>query len=285
MQDESSQEKSTSKSWLLEVQGDDGCWNNGNLLNTAFLLYSVWPRISSVSGNAGLDCRLDGSGYCLSKANCGGNILEEFSCAGSYICCDTAKKEVSCSNDLGGYICNSNEICRGGDDREYSDDLGSGEVCCVGGNCERIEPETECEASGAVCRSFGCDDSEEEADYSCTGGDYCCKEKIKKDYSLIWILAILIIFAVIGIIFREKLRLFWFRLKSKFRKSGSSEIGKRPPRPGFPAYARSNVRRPMPRRILPSSEKKPLQKRPALSKSNSSSEIDDVLRKLKEMGK
>ena len=44
---ESPNEKSGSKSWLLSVQLRSGCWNNGNIKDTAFLLYSIWPKTPS----------------------------------------------------------------------------------------------------------------------------------------------------------------------------------------------------------------------------------------------
>ena len=47
-------EKTSAKDWLLEVQGNDGCWQ-GNIRNTGFLLYSIWPT-NFGSGDGGGGC-------------------------------------------------------------------------------------------------------------------------------------------------------------------------------------------------------------------------------------
>ncbi|MCX6750150.1 MAG: hypothetical protein NTZ83_01715, partial [Candidatus Pacearchaeota archaeon] len=47
---ESPTEKENSKTWLLGNQQKTGCWNNGNIRDTAFLLYSIWPKENSLPG-------------------------------------------------------------------------------------------------------------------------------------------------------------------------------------------------------------------------------------------
>jgi len=92
----------------------------------------------------------------------------------------------------------------------------------------------------------------------------------------IWLLIILIILVVLAIIFRNRFRNYYYKIKSKFTKT----------KPGAPGYQfgkptlRPIQRRITPRRILPPSSRNPL--RPAPKKS---SEIDDILKKLKDMGK
>ena len=86
-----------------------------------------------------------------------------------------------------------------------------------------------------------------------------------------WITLILV---VVAIVFRDKLRPFYLRIKSKFGK-GKSKKGP----PGFPPSA-TPLRKPMPRKIMPPS-RRPI-RRPAPRRKG---EIDDVLKKLKDMGK
>ncbi len=162
---------------------------------------------------------------------------------------------------------------------------GDTDNCCVNeGSCQTPEPITsECEEQGGTCR-ISCESDEEEIFYECEfEGDSCCVFKTtgKKSYTWIWILLILIVLVVIGIIFKNKLRNLWFKMGSKF---GKSKSGPRPgpPRrpPGPPHYP---VRRPVrERRILPSLQQPVM---PGKTPSRSQKELDDVLRKLKEMGK
>jgi len=48
---EETQQKLDSMNWLLnDAQNEDGCWDSGNIRNTAFLLYSIWPKTLFVDG-------------------------------------------------------------------------------------------------------------------------------------------------------------------------------------------------------------------------------------------
>ncbi len=83
--------------------------------------------------------------------------------------------------------------------------------------------------------------------YSCTQGQTCCKTKPTSSDSgstwWIWLLIILILI-VVGVIlyvYRDQAKLYWFQIKTKFKKddgkntkiiSGTSP--RIPPRPGFP---------------------------------------------------
>jgi len=277
-------QKTASKNWLLEIQGNDGCWNNGNIRNTAFLLYSIWPRTSVPDDD--LDCEDEGN-YCMSSITCnenGGNVLHDYDCAGSSKCCDTPKSSETC-DDLNGEICNSREICVSGDEDYTADDLESGQVCCIEGYCQEPEEETECEIAGETCRSSCREGEEETNDYDCDSGDVCCIEKAPgPSYAWVWILVFLIALVVLGIIYRDKLRPFWFKIKSKFGgKATRPNSGPRPGPPrGFPpSSSRIPMRRPMPRRILPPAQHRAPPRQPP----RHSGEMSDVLKKLKEMGK
>ncbi len=270
-------EKIRAKEWLLEVQDSEGCWQ-GNIRDTAFILASVWPKIIETTLS---DCESSGH-YCMSEVSCEGNILGDYRCPGVMKCCDTAKLIQSCS-EQNGEICNSNQKCVGGLGVDASDTT-SGERCCVGGTCEVVALESECVSYGGRCAPFGCEAGEEEVAYECDFGDSCCMSKTsgEKSYWWIWMLLILIILVVLGIVFKKKVREYYYKIRSKFKRkgggSGASAKGPRGPpstRPGMP------MRRYTPRRILPPTQRAPRPK-PVEKKSG---ELGDVLKRLKEMSK
>jgi len=275
-------EKTNSKQWLLETQDTNGCWLD-NTRNTAFILASVWPRdFIGGNGNGLQDCVSAGY-YCVNEGSCEGQVLSDYYCLGALTECCTLPPEQQTCAEKGGITCSSNQICSGGNMVSAADT----DNCCInGGICQIPEPViSECEQQSGICRS-SCLSDEEEIFYSCEfEGDKCCIPKTtgKKSYIWIWILLILIVLVVIGIIFRDKLKDIWFRIKSKSRGSRLGP-GHRPgpPRrpPGPPHYP---VRRPMrERRILPSLQQPT---RPGRAPSKSQKELDEVLRKLKGMGK
>lgn len=261
-----------------------------------------------------LDCEPD-YGYCMSKADCtksGGNILYDYDCSGLFRCCDEEKTYGTCSSQ-GGEICDSDEACIGGTNSEASD-LSYGQICCISGycgtggggsgdecvydsdcasdeECKNGECQTkgsDCESHDGTCRISCHSDEEETLFYSCDYGDLCCISSGnggKKSYTWIWVLLILILLSALGIVFRDKLRTQWMKLKSKFGKKKPKD--KR--RPGtFPSFIQPEqpARRVLPRKIIPT-PRKPLQRRPMQKKPEEkpSSELDDVLKKLRDLGK
>jgi len=105
----------------------------------------------------------------------------------------------------------------------------------------------------------------------------------EKSYWYIWVLIILIVLTIVGIVFKDKIRPYWFRLKSGFGKGKPSKT-QGPPPPGFipPPTPRQRL---MPRRILPQrSSAKPRHPIPRKSKTPRDKEFSDVLNKLKEIG-
>jgi len=93
----------------------------------------------------------------------------------------------------------------------------------------------------------------------------------------LWVLGILIIIVIIGIIFRNKLRMFFLRFK------GTGGPRPRPgPGSGFPPMPTGTMRPPIQRRILPPEPRRPISRTPAQKPKE---ELDEVLNKLKEMGK
>jgi hypothetical protein len=298
-------QKQDSIEWLFnDVQGDDGCWDSGNIKNTAFLLYTISPRITlsgtssnDSSGSGGisdLDC--ENSGYsCVSQINCAGGVLSGYDCSGAFVCCSEGIILETCS-ERGGEICNSNQNCIGTGSLEVSSsDLSHGQACCLSGVCQESQDTTsstsfsQCEVAEGTCRINNCHDSEKEISESCDfSSDICCVGKTSeagKSYLWVWILFFLIVLVVLGIIFRDKLRPYWLRIKSKFskfsRNKGSSASSPTPIGPGTPPPGGFPLRRVMPRRTHQAG-KRPLRRMP---RAKSQGEVDEVLKKLKEMGK
>jgi hypothetical protein len=84
-----------------------------------------------------------------------------------------------------------------------------------------------------------------------------------------------------GIVFKDRLRPLWLKLKSKFGKGRSGiKKGGGPRRPGFPPVSRVPQRR-VSRRILPPTQRRPI-RRPSVRPKG---DMDDVLKKLKDMSK
>ncbi|MBU0958472.1 MAG: hypothetical protein KKB31_00865 [Nanoarchaeota archaeon] len=174
---------------------------------------------------------------------------------------------------------------------------GSGDKCCI--------------PLGAACTD----------DLNCTSGKICengrCIVKPSGSYFWLWFFLILIVLVVLAIVFREKLRPTFMKIQSMFgglfNKSSKGPRG--PPRPGMPPPRMLNPRGMPMRRILPSGSGSPDPRgppqrglpprgppRPGMPprrpsgpqqrsnqkpepKDKSSGELDDVLKKLKEMGK
>ncbi|MGD9275631.1 MAG: hypothetical protein PVJ67_00500 [Candidatus Pacearchaeota archaeon] len=270
-------EKTDSKDWLLETQDNQGCWK-GNIKNTAFILHSVWPKVFGAPEEVE-DCEIDMDGFCISSIACeeaGGDELYSYSstCTGSNVCCNRDKVLESCE-DLNGKECAGSETCS-----TSTVEASDTDECCPG-YCREVVEKTDCEKYGGICRG-SCTESEQETVDECDSGEVCCIEKTEeeKSYLWIWILLILIVLVLIGIISRDKLRPFWFRLTSKFKKTPP----RGPPRRGFP----SPFMRRMPRRIIPRHAPSKPQARPPVKtapKKKSSSELDDVLKKLRDIGK
>lgn len=253
------------------------------------------------------DCEAAGY-YCRGKFACiddGGNVasLTSYLCdSNSDWCCDVPAQEKTCSN-LNGIKCLANQKCEGGQVDFTATDTTGAQICCVGGSCVNTGIENECEDNNVewACRSSCFNDETSTAD-SCTDPlDVCCipgegpnPTPPEPDNSLIWIIvfAVLIVLVIIGIIFRDKLSLLLIRFKGgSGRSRPMGPPGFPPPRTGPPM-----MRRPMPsRRIIPSGPgPRPAPSRPApprqppqkpASQKKPSSELDDVLKKLKELGK
>ena len=287
-----SNQKADALDWLENTQGADGCWQN-SIKNTAFLLYAISPRAASTGGNntpTKPDCET--AGYsCIYSSSCraaGGNVLDNYQCSLGLNCCDREPQALSCVLGQGGQICDSDEECVGGIEVDAAD-TGTFTTCCVNGVCRPKEDggdgggeeENTCIEKFGTCRSFGCNEDEEQNNLlSCDfSSEICCiKKSGSNNYLWVWILVILIILTGLAIVFRDKLKTFWLYIKTKFGPSGpSSGTHSRP------SYFPTPVRRMMPRRIM-SNQPHPVHSKPVPPRRHGG-ELDEVLKKLKDMSK
>lgn len=187
-----------------------------------------------------------------------------------------------------------------------------------------IPPTTKsCIDNFGVCEEFSCGDGYERSyEYDCEDPlDTCCVESETTkggSYWWVWLLFFLVILVVVGIIYRDKLKEYYQKLQVKMSKGKDSPGTNRnlpprfPPR-GFPqrtlssGYNRSiQTSPPQPRKIIPmqnspvpqktplgqrpipprpSQNQKPIPQKPQIPKKKSPEELNEVLKKLKEMGK
>lgn len=285
-QSEEIAEKTKSKNWLQTLQGTDGCWDNGNIRNTAFILYSLWPK--KITTEVGEDDCVSSGFFCMSDMSCtdaGGEVLSDYSgCFGTSKCCSKEQQVQTCS-EQGGELCSSEQQCLEGNTVEASDSS-SEKFCCVEGTCG-ISEVSECETNNGFCK-MSCSDQEQSASYSCTSSsDVCCVAK--KSSSLVWIiliLVVLIILVTLGIIFRKQLREFFLKLKSqiKFGK-GKGPAATTPGGPRFPptSSARTYPGAVQRKVITTTTQRVPV--RAPVRKPAGKSDFDDILKKLKEIGK
>ncbi|MBT4375767.1 hypothetical protein HOD29_00110, partial [archaeon] len=217
----------------------------------------------------------------------------------SQVCCVTG----ICEEKIDPNSCDSNEDCTG------TDVCNSYGRCVASGN---DEDETMCEdVPRGKCVSGACGaDYTLSTFYECEySGETCCTKNEPQPKWWIWLIFVLIVLVVLAIIFREKLKETILKLKTKLGKGGKGKNlkGPRGPRPRMmppPSYPRVPVRKPLQRKVLPPSGKPqlrqpmkpmvrkpimPIQKKPALPpkrpSSKSKEELDEVLKKLKDISK
>ncbi len=223
--------------------------------------------INNICVEETIDCEPD-HGFCMSKSACisnlDGNILSNYDCEGTLsFCCD--RDSYSCS----GEICSSDEVCTGTMENEN---------CCLDGECvNEGDLENECEENSGTCKT-SCSSNEKESSYSCdSSSQVCCIEKESSNW-LIIILIILILVILVFVLIKFKDKIF----PKKPSKKQNFNRGNFPKRP----LMRINslpVRKPLPKpapKKFPVSAKKKLPK-----KTKNSVELDEVLKKLREMAK
>jgi hypothetical protein len=268
LQDVNSDEVDSAKKYLLNVQKDNGCWQS----DTAFILHAGWPKNPTglSGGGGGITYCEDFGHFCVSIGECAlTEQLDNFFCTSSaQVCCSAVAQEPTCA-EKGGGICNLDQECSGSAVTSLDSNF-----CCVG-NCIEIQTENDCETNSFFCKNSCGDSQEEKAGYTsaCSLGDICCGSKAQEEGSNFWLivlLIILIILVIIAIIFRNQLKVFFFKRKSKTKET---KLGT-PSRPGtMPLPAQRVLPRPPPRgtrRRGPSGRDK---------------EFDDTMKKLRDMSK
>jgi len=289
----------SAKEYLLEVQGEDGCWKS-NVRDTAFILYAAWPKdIGSVAPST--DYCEDSDYFCVSPTKCESADTISLPCEVSrgMVCCKVEPKEETCAEKLG-EICEGDEKCSG----SYIASSDSASKCCKGTCAVPVPPEDpDCIKQNNSCRST-CYEDEEEVALDCEEGSskICCKyQQAKPSYWWIWLLIILIILVALGIVFRNRLRTFIFEVQNKMKRGkGTPPPG--PPGRRFPPIPPPQVPgRPMQRMLIPRQQQvprpgqqpprpgqpnrpmPPLQPRKAATKTDK--ELEETLKKLKQMSK
>lgn len=238
------------KEWLLFSQGSNGCWQN-SVKDTAMALWALEGRAgrSSSDGSSSVTYCSEASFFCIPSAECSSSedVGDNYFCSSlSDTCCMTQNLK-TCS-EYNGQTCSSDQVCTGNSKKATDTDN-----CCTG-SCEARAQENECEASFYTCMDSCSDFQEPVSAYACDQGQSCCRTKTTTPSSgstwWIWVLIILIlaVLVAIGYVYREQLKLYWFQLKTKFKKddgkdsaASSTPVSGIPPRPGFPP-----VRRPRP---------------------------------------
>ena len=238
-------EVANAKDYLLEIQDSSGCWHSDNIRDTSFILYAAWPKVPSGDDGESSRSYCEQFGhYCVSPSDCDSeDNLDNFYCPGlSDVCCKTEPYEQSCEEKQG-IICQSGYECTG------SEVTASNTAYCCLGSCIEVDTTTDCEDYGYTCKS-SCGDGEEEKFYECGFGEACCGEQPapERDWTLVILLIILIILVILAIIFRNQLKLWWFKIKSKLK------FGKPPKstgRPSFPPPSHPLFQRPRPGPRMP----------------------------------
>ena len=265
LQTSSSEQITKARDWLLFSQATNGCWQN-SIRDTAIVLWALEGRAGR-PGDGGVTYCTQAGYFCIPEADCPQNEkLSNYFCSGLSTVCCMSENLLLCS-EYGGIICASGKVCTGNERKATDTDS-----CCVG-ECIEAPEISECEDMGYICRD-ACSENQEEISYSCDSGQVCCRTKTiptAKSRWWIWLL-ILAILVILGIIFRNKLKMLWFKLKTKFKRDEGKGAPApvrpgMPPRPGFPPIRRGPpVGRPMPVR-------------------QTDNAMDNVFQKLKDMAK
>jgi len=253
----SSEQADKAIEWVLETQPDSGCWRDTR--DTSFILYAADPKSPTLSSSR-TNCEDSGS-FCVSSTETCEEALGE---SKSNLYCPSLGTSVCCTVDV--------------DEEPPLIDL-------------TLEDEqAECISRGYSCR-LSCDgDIEEELFYDCPEIGYSCCSPLtitndRGNAGMIWLiilLVILIILLALAIIYRSQLKVWFFRVKSKYQKKPLT-TQRRPPiqgRPGMPMRPGMPPRRPgMPMRPgMPP-------RRPGQKPFPKQQELDKTLDKLKKMGK
>ncbi|MFA5856202.1 MAG: hypothetical protein WC867_02520 [Candidatus Pacearchaeota archaeon] len=278
-----SAEATNARNDLLSQKDTNGCWDK---IYHSMILYSGWPKspTSPIKGGSVPLCR-DSGFYCVSSTEC--KIIDQlanYDCSGGYVCCNSEPDKETCE-EKEGFICNDDEECSGS--TVPSQDSTS---CCIGA-CQLVEDENDCDIAGGTCRT-SCLDSEQDkgTSYSsaCSFQEFCCEKKpvdTSKNYKwlLILLLAILIILVILAIVFRNQLKIWWFKVKSKFKSGKGPDMTRRPPTPppGYRPQPRPMMARPPVHMYGQDNQRRVMQGQ----KSDKDREFEETMKKLRDMSK
>ncbi len=250
---------STASEYLLNNQQTDGGWRN--VRDTSFILYSAAPKNPAISTTR-TDCE-DSSNFCVSsKSGCeseGGTVYSNYYCS-------SPGKSWCCSKDI----------------TELLPDV----------NASNNDDTSACEERGYRCQSVCDSDTPIEKPYECSSIKSCCGTKTASSEGsssgmLIILLIIFIILLILAIIFREQVKIWIFRIKNKFSKHSvqPQQRTQFPPRPMGPGGMRVMPGRMMPPQVRPGM--RPVGRMPVRPQQPfpKESQLQETLRKLKEMGK
>jgi len=248
---------------LWFTQADNGCWANKQL-DTAMILWAV-ERRDGVVDSSEILCE-DAGYYCTPESACSvdDDIGSSYFCDGGITTTCCKNPVVNLCSDAGGVECATGKVCSSKEIKTKDSDFCC-TTSCVSPETEEEDEDSECILANHRCLS-SCDSQYyEPVNYDCDGSKICCKMLPSQDNEegvpwWIWILvgSIVIVLVVIGIIYKEQIKLLLFKSKSKMDKnpSGNNLNGGIPPRPGQPPFPPSRYgvppRRPMPpRRSMP----------------------------------
>lgn len=299
-------QKQNAIGWLADYQQKDGCWDNGNIVSNSLLLYSLWPSTSGNPGTGGggggvlTQCASAGyqcKDFASSCTTAGGNIISNLSCGApgtTQVCCDISPAPVTCASQ-NGTVCASNQGCQGGQGLQTSD-ISYGQTCCLKpGTCiikNTTQQTPSCVNNAGLCETSCPTGYTSTSQYQCSDSqNLCCIQSStppQKSYWWLWVLFILIVVVVLGIVYREKIKEFLQKRKARRETGGksNSSSGPRGPPPRAPPTYRRETRfgAPPQRKIIPKGNPRPPANR-APPQRRSHDELNDVLKKLKEIGK
>lgn len=272
----SSTELENARNYLLSIQTKEGCWNNNNIRDTGFILYGGWPKTVAAETRESSAALCEAASYfCGAKFACldsGGKMVDGYECTNfGDSCCSVKVQEETCEQKSG-ILCSSTQECSG---KEISSSDGS---CCLSA-CQEVQVENTCEIAGATTCRFSCEAGESANGESCGGTGKICCQLVEKSGSLLWLwilLIILVILAVLGIIYKDKVRVWVYKFRKKAVTTPITRtarpISAQPLRPVPFGALRQPMGRPLPQPIT----------RPMTPKER---EMEDTLRKLRDMGR
>ncbi len=282
-----SEQVENAKDWAFFSQGGSGCWQN-SLRDTAMMLWALEGRAAKVttSGDSVTYCT-EANYFCIPSTECSGteDVGDNYFCPALSDTCCVSENLKTCMEHMG-ETCSLDEACTGNSRKALDTN-----DCCLG-SCEERVQESECEANSGTCMDSCSEFQESMSAYSCNQGKACCRTKTTPSDEgsswWIWLLIILILILLVAIIYiyREQAKLYWFQVKTKFKKDDGKDSGPStgarpkgvPPRPGFPPVRRS--------RPQVSSRRRPSQTSPQRrSYDRRDGAMTDTFQRLRDMSK